>query len=545
LLPETQASVALPLMAGGRVLGAVAASFPEPRLFEPDERAFLLTLADQAAVAFERARLADVRREMADTLQRSLLPGAVPQPDRLAVAARYLPAVAGTAAGGDWFDVLPLRDGRIAVAVGDVVGHGAPAAAIMGQLRSSLAALLFAGCTPAPALELLDGLSARIAGARVTTVACLLLDPATGELTYSRAGHPPPLVTDRSTSVFLDGGLGPALGLPGTGRRTEAVTTLTTGATLLLFTDGLIEARDADLDRGLARLAAAVDACRTAPVDALVDGVLTAMVAGTAHDDDIALVALRPLPAPLDLRLPADPTQLGRLRRAVEAWATDAALPVDAAEDLQLAVGEAAANAVEHAYRAAGTAGQVRLELTAERGGGVGATVTDAGSWRPPPADPGFRGRGLQIIEALATDVDLDHRPNGTALRFRLPPARPQPAARQPVTATRRAEPAQLRVTDADGRRCLELVGDLDLIGVEAVRGPLLAELTAGRPVVLDLTRLGYVTSVGAGLLLEAAQTAAGDLQILPPAAGPARRLLDLTGLTGVLHRGAHSRLTR
>lgn len=196
---------------GGRLLGALAATFTTPRRFGAEERAFLLAVADQA-VALERAALADVRREMADTLQRSLLPVRLPELEGLEVTARYLPAVAGTQAGGDWYDVHRLDDGRVAVAVGDVVAHGAAAAAVMGQLRSALAALLTAGHPPARALELRDRIADDVPGARVCTVACLALDPDTGRLAYSRAGHPPPLLLDGAGARYLEDGLGAALG---------------------------------------------------------------------------------------------------------------------------------------------------------------------------------------------------------------------------------------------------------------------------------------------------------------------------------------------
>ena len=187
LLADTHAGTALPLRVGERIVGVVGASFPTRRDFGPGERTFLLTLAGQAAVAFERAALADVRREMADTLQHSLLPRSLPTIDRLSVTARYLPGVQGTQAGGDWYDVLPLEGRGVAVVVGDVVGNGAPAAAVMGQLRSALAAVLLEGHSPARALELLDRYSGQVVGAEVSTVACLLLDPAAGTVTYSRA----------------------------------------------------------------------------------------------------------------------------------------------------------------------------------------------------------------------------------------------------------------------------------------------------------------------------------------------------------------------
>jgi anti-anti-sigma factor len=169
--------------------------------------------------------------------------------------------------------------------------------------------------------------------------------------------------------------------------------------------------------------------------------------------------------------------------------------------------------------------------------------VTDTGIWRPPPADPGFRGRGLQIIFEIARDVDLAPGPNGTTLRFVFTPAAPEVSRRRAAVGQISLgqppdeHPATLDITDAQGRRCLALIGDLDLAGTTAIREPVLAELADARPITVDLTRLGYVTSVGAGLLLEVAERARihGDLDILLPATGPARRMLDLTGLASVL----------
>jgi len=546
LRAQTQATASLPLTVGPRLVGAVAVVFDRPRAFDDAERAFLLTVAGQVAAALERAALADVRREMADTLQRSLLPAQLPDLERLTVTARYLPAVNGTAAGGDWYDVLPLPGGGVAVAVGDVVGNGAPAAAVMGQLRSALAGLLLAGHGPARALELLDRFADQVSGAAVSTVACLQLEPDTGRLTYSRAGHPPPLLVDAGDGAYLgaylEGGLGPALGLPTTQPRPEASTTIAAGATLLLYTDGLVERHGTTLDEGLDRLATAVTARRSSPLPQLLDGVLGELLGEAGANDDIALVAVRLLPVPLRLELPADPARLHELRRALGRWAIDAGLDADTLEDLQLALGEAAGNAVEHAYADAGT-GRVTIEVRLDDAGAVAATVTDGGTWRPAPADPGFRGRGLQIVSALATRVDLDTRPTGTTVRFSVAPvaAHPQPPAPGPRTLVepRSADrPAELRATDAHGRRCLEILGDLDLTGTAAIRAALLAELAAGRPATLDLTRVGFIASVGAGLLLEGFRSAE-NVEVLLPAAGPARRLLDLTGLTAVLRSPA------
>ncbi|HEX2075930.1 MAG TPA: SpoIIE family protein phosphatase [Geodermatophilus sp.] len=539
LLPGTQAGVALPLRVGNRVVGAVGATFGTPRDFDAAERGFLLTLAGQVAAAVERAGLADARREIADTLQRSLLPRSLPRLDRLAVTARYLPGARGASAGGDWYDVFPLDDGAVALVVGDVVGNGATAAAVMGQLRSALAAMLLEGHPPARALNLLDRFAAQVDGAHVSTVACLRLEPVSGRLTYSVAGHLPPLVLRADGAEYLDGGRGPALTVPGGGAHVEATTTLDLGSTLILYTDGLVERRDASLDDGLGRLAGAAVARRAAAPAALVDGLLDELVRGGEPADDIAVVAVRLLPPPLRLDLSAEPHQLLRVRRAMARWAGDVAVDADRGDDLQLAVGEAVANAVEHAYRSSGERGRVSLEVSADPDGGLTVTVGDTGRWRPAPADPGFRGRGLQIIDRVATGVDLRPGPTGTTLRFRLAPAAAPDApavhggvpGAVPAGGRRRAS---VQFSERDGVRCIEIVGDLDLAGVAAVRDVLLDRLPGeGRPTRLDLSRLGHLSSVGLALLQEVARRAGerGPVDVVLPSAGPARRILDLTGL--------------
>jgi anti-anti-sigma factor len=541
LLGPTEAAAVLPLAVGERVLGAVGLTFRTAREFDPAERTFLLSLAGQAAVAFERAALADTRREIADTLQHSLLPGGLPSLQRLSVTARYLPGQRGTQAGGDWYDVLPLADGRVALVVGDVVGNGAVAAAVMGQLRSALAMLLLEGHPPGRALDLLDRFAARIEGARVSTAAVLLLDPETGRLTYSRAGHPPPLVLGASGARALDGALGPALDvLAGRGPRPAAETDLRPGETLLLYTDGLVERRDASLDAGLDRLSAVATRLAEAPPQLLVDGLLGGMFDEAGPADDVAVVAARLVPAPLRLELSADPAHLHRLRRGVADWATAAGVAPEALDDLLLAIGEAVANAVEHAYPDGdGTDGVL---VTVERDGdALRVAVQDSGTWRPPPADPGFRGRGLQIIRGLASDVEVLPGPDGTTVRFRLPlrppspPAAPGGAPAGPTAPAGRA--ADIAVSEREGRRCVQLFGELDLAGVGAVRDRLLAAVADG-PAVLDLGGVDALFSVGMGLLLEAVAAAGGGLEVLLPAGGPARRALDLTGLTPLLVAG-------
>jgi anti-sigma regulatory factor (Ser/Thr protein kinase) len=554
LLPGTEALAAMPLTVADRLVGALGVTFLHAASFDGPDRAFLLDVAGQVAIALERAELADARREMAETLQRSLLPGELPATPGVAVAVRYLPAEAGTRAGGDWYDVLTLDDGRVAVTVGDVVGHGAAAAAVMGQLRSALTALLLAGSGPARALELLDRFAARVPGAAVATAACAVLEPDGGRLTWSSAGHPPPLVVHGDGSTYLDGAAGPALGLPSPGTpapRPEARWQLDGGATLLLYTDGLVETRGAPLDAGLARLAAVVAGRRALPVGGLADAVLGGLLDPSGAADDVAVVALRLLPAPLDLDQPATPAVLTPVRRAVGTWATAAGLPPDAVQDLLLALGEAAGNAAEHAYRDRPQPGPLRVHLSLDADGSVGAEVSDTGSWRPPPADAGHRGRGLQMVSALTTDVDLVAGPTGTTLRFRLVPSpAPGPAATpEDGDGPRPDRPATVDVSRSGGSTRVVISGDLDQTGVTAVAdtvraltdgGPRAPDRTTGSTgTVVDLRGVGWLTSVGVGLLLRMAEQLPGELAFVLPRGGPARRVLDLTGVSGLLPAAA------
>ena len=186
-----------------------------PPDFDDDERVAFVTASGQCAQALDRARLHQAEHEVAEVLQRSLLPAGLPPLARLAGAARYTPATEHALSGGDWYEMLQVGDTAVALVVGDVVGHGPPAAAVMGQLRSVLAAQLLEGSSPAAALERLDRFAARVAGAAGSTCACLLYDWSTGVLRWALAGHPPVLLVDGPGTRFLDGHrTGAVLGVP-------------------------------------------------------------------------------------------------------------------------------------------------------------------------------------------------------------------------------------------------------------------------------------------------------------------------------------------
>jgi anti-anti-sigma factor len=551
LAPELAASVrdfglaavvALPLAAAGRVVGVLSVAWPRVQRFSTTDRAMLLAVAEQCAQALDRARLYRAERGIAETLQLSLLPAQLPALERLALAAHYLPGAEGSQAGGDWYDVVELADHRIAIAVGDVVGQGPAAAAVMGQLRSALSTALLQGCGPAEALELLDRFAARLPGALASTAACLVVDGTAGTVCWARAGHPPALLVTPDGAQLLDGaGSGTVLGVPGRRPYTEGSADIAPGATLLLYTDGLVERRGEVLDDGLERVRTAAARHAAADPVALTGQLLAEVLADAAQPDDVALIAARLLPEPLAARLPADPRRLSGVRRAVAAWTAAAGLPGDTAEDLQLALGEALANAVEHAYAASPDDGECSYRLAREADGSVRVEVGDTGLWRPPPADRGYRGRGLELIEALGTDVEVVHAPGvaGTTVRFRVAPPVPGPAVRlERAPAAASGDGAtSVAVHDEPGGPRLEVHGEVDLATAARVRQQVLArleQLAPGSVATLDLRSTGYLASAGVGLVLEAvarARRAGVELRVLTRPGTPPARILALAGV--------------
>lgn len=533
------ACATLPLLSGGVAVGAVYLSFATPRTFPADERAFALAMAAQAAPALERAMAADERRVMAETLQNSLLPPTLPELDRLSLAARYLPGAQGTRAGGDWYDVLPLDDGRVAIAVGDVVGQGTRAAAVMGQLRSALSAYLLEGHDPVRALSHLDRFAHRVPGAAGSTVTCLVLDPVAGALTWARAGHPPPLVLGPDGPRLLEDATGTVLGVRGRPPYVAGTARLAPGDSIVLYTDGLVERRGEVVDDGLERLCAAGETAHLLPPAALAEALLAAGL-DEGPTDDVALIVARLTPGPLLLDLPADGGELRGLRRAVARWTAEIGLDPDESYDLQLALGEAAANSAEHAYRGATGPGRMQIGLARDGATRIAVTVRDSGSWRPPPSDPGHRGRGLDLIGEIGDDVALDHGVDGTEIRFTVP-AVPRPPDVTAVPVVPYAVPAgvgptRLRIRRTAAAERIAVAGDLDPTGAASVGPALLAAARADGPVlVVDLRATTYLSSAGIALLAEVADVATRArraLRLDVATAGAVGRAVALAGLT-------------
>ena len=255
----------------------------------------LYTRARELQEVNERLRRAHAReREVALALQEALLPAHKPFGEHRA-AVRYQPAIGALNVCGDWYDLVSLPGDRIAVAVGDVVGHGLRAACVMGQLRSALSAAARVAEGPAHALEVLGLYARSVEGAESTTVVTTFIDWDSHTITYSSAGHPPPaLLHPDGTVVFLDQATDPPLDArPEHVGRPQASVPFAEGATLVLYTDGLIERRHEDIDTGLARLADSLNRHRRAAPEPLADALLADLLPPGGNTDDTALVVIR------------------------------------------------------------------------------------------------------------------------------------------------------------------------------------------------------------------------------------------------------------
>ncbi|ANI40744.1 SpoIIE family protein phosphatase [Mycolicibacterium vaccae] len=386
----------------------------DQRAFTLEDQTLLTVLAGRLSQGLQRVHRVDQQRETALALQHAIL-GPADLPHGFAV--RYQAASRPLQVGGDWYDVVDLDDGRIAMIVGDCVGHGLSAATVMGQVRSACRALLFDNPSPAAALAGMDRFAARLPGAQCATAVCAVLDPATGELVYSSAGHPPPILVHADGAVEqLTDAHTIALGLRVGRHRPEASFTMPAGSTLLLYTDGLVERRRVLLEEGISRAAALLEEQRASPLEELADHIMSQMAPSSGYQDDVALLLYRH-PAPLELDFPADVSHLASTRKALRNWLTSARLEPGQVMDVLVAAGEAVANAIEHGHRHS-PGGTIKLKATAlvDR---VQLTIADTGSWkRPQPALDTHRGRGLMLMRGLMQDVTIDHGTSGTTVRL-------------------------------------------------------------------------------------------------------------------------------
>jgi anti-anti-sigma factor len=498
-----------------------------------------------------RAQLAEHRygeaREVVVALQRSLLPDALPVLPGTQLAGRYLVAGHELTAGGDWFDAIAQPDGQVGLIVGDVVGHGARASATMGQLRAVLTGYLIEGATVSEALARLDRFVAHLPAATATTVCLAVLEPRSGELSYACCGHPPPLLlpAEGGKAHYLPESSGGPLGTASPPPKAQTVR-LAPGDLLLLYTDGLIERRDRSVDAGLSQLRQsaddAVDAGETgsvggATVDRVCELVMEAMTRD-GYTDDISLLGCQLTTTaiePFHSTLPAEARALATLRRETAAWLNILGASVDDVECVHLALGEAVANCIEHAYPDGH--GEVTVDGYLDTAGRVCLTVTDTGTWRPPPADPGARGRGLVMLRRFMDAVEVDISGPGTVVLMERTLRRyPVLAVNSPTSLgdTEPERPCSIETTSSDPLE-IRVVGVLDVATTPALRRHLEHATRGGAiPVTLDLTGVEQLGSAAVLLLHELAEQTTVDhhpLRIIAPPGATARQVLNLTGL--------------
>ncbi|TQK42690.1 PAS domain S-box-containing protein [Streptomyces sp. SLBN-118] len=308
----------VPLSARGKVLGAVVVTRTRSREpFDEQDCVLIDELVARAALNIDNARMYTSQREAALTLQRSLTNNALPDVTGLELTGRYLPA-SDHEVGGDWFDVITLPEGRTGLVIGDVMGHGIHAAAVMGQLRTAVRTLARLDIPPAQMLRSLDAAVADLGENEMATCVYAVHDPAAGGCLIARAGHPPPALVDaQGTLAFLDGPSGTPLGTGGQEFRTEEVP-LPPGSLLVLYTDGLIEARNRDLDQGMQELARALRHLDH-PLEAICDRILGRLLPSAAQDD-VAVLLARTVRPSMPVSHHPERYRLGGPARVVPGW---------------------------------------------------------------------------------------------------------------------------------------------------------------------------------------------------------------------------------
>ncbi|MGP3985334.1 SpoIIE family protein phosphatase [Streptomyces sp. 3N207] len=431
-VPAGHRAILAPLRGRRRVIGAaVFLRRPDRPAFEPDDLLIAAQLATHTALGVDKAVLYGREAYIADELQRTMLPDELPQPTGVTLASRYLPAAETARVGGDWYDAIPLPGSRVALVVGDVMGHSMTSAAIMGQLRTTAQTLAGLDLPPQEVLHHLDEQAQRLGSDRMATCLYAVYDPVAHRIVVANAGHPPPVMLHRSgRAEVLRIPAGAPIGVGGVDF--EAVELdAPAGATLLLYTDGLVESRQRDVWTGIEhlreKLAATARLTRpgaSAPLEPLCDEVLDILGPGD-RDDDIALLAARfDGIAPSDVAYwfldPRAQTarQARRLaRRALTRWGLD-----ELSDAVELLVSEIVTNAVRYAERPI----TLRLLRTDMLRCEVGDDVPQLPRLRQARAtDEG--GRGLYLVNRLARRWGATRLSTGKVVWFELPVPEPEP----------------------------------------------------------------------------------------------------------------------
>ncbi|MFI1733122.1 SpoIIE family protein phosphatase [Streptomyces acidicola] len=418
-IARKQAWAFMPLTVSDQTFGVCVVSWDRPRRLDADERSLLTTISALVAQALERARLYDAEHTRSRELQRSLLPRDLPDLPACTAAARYLPAGQGMDVGGDWYDVIPLSSGQVALVVGDVMGHGLPEAATMGRLRTAVHTLADLELPPDEIMGHLNDIVGGMSEDSYVTCLYALYDSTTQNCSIARAGHPPPaLVHPDGTVHFPEPAADPPLGTAKPPFETVELT-VPDGSLLVLYTDGLVESAKREVDEGMSGLARLLRTAHDEGIDADLETLCDTLTAGLLSGehqaaDDAALLVAR-LHAMTEDRmaswpLPEDPKAAGLARRHVREqlsdWGLDELTPTT-----ELLASEMVGNVVRHAK------GPMRLRLLHDTR--LICEVFDGSLTMPrirhaTETDEG--GRGLQLITALSQRWGARYTQNGKCI---------------------------------------------------------------------------------------------------------------------------------
>ncbi|MGO8770736.1 SpoIIE family protein phosphatase [Mycobacterium sp.] len=482
-------------------------------------------------------------QDSATVMQQALLAPSVPVVPGADIAAEYLVAAEDTAAGGDWFDAVALGD-RLVLIVGDVVGHGVEAAAVMSQLRTALRMQILAGQPIDEALAAVDRFHEHVPGSNSATMCVGSLDPATGEFQYCTAGHPPPLlVSADANSRYLEpsggGPLGSGTGFP---LRSEV---LGVGDAVLLYTDGLVErpgrplvastAEFADLAASVAGGQGFVIDSPARPIDRICSETLELLLRSTGYNDDVTLLAAQRRTPPQALHMTLDATihAARAVRVRLREWLSEIGADSDDISDVVHAISEFVENAVEHGYATAAPDGIV-VEASLSGDGKLHASVVDRGRWKDHREGEKGRGRGLAMAEALVSRVQITHGAGGTTASMMHRLSRPANFVTDAMVS-RQASPRPaaaefVSVVSEVGR--IVVSGDVDSNTAPTLNRQIAVESRSGiASLTIDLSGVTHLGSAGVSALAGArdrARRQRGECVLVAPPGTPAHHVLSL-----------------